>query len=219
MDGIHDLGGMDNFGPIIREDNEPVFHEDWERVVFTHVLALLGAGHFNIDEMRRSTELIVPLHYLSSTYYEKWLESIINLLTEKGVITAQELSAGKSLQNAVAALPPMPKEAAQFITGNPVSALQEVQHQPQFKIGDSVAAKVMHPAHHTRTPRYVRGKCGTIEGIHGAFLLPDHNAHSGEPTPEYNYSVRFSARALWGSDAPPKDCLFIDLFESYMEAT
>ncbi len=24
MNGVHDLGGMDNFGPIIREENEPV---------------------------------------------------------------------------------------------------------------------------------------------------------------------------------------------------
>jgi hypothetical protein len=94
-----------------------------------------------------------------------------------------------------------------------------VQHQPRFKIGDSVAAKVMHPTHHTRIPRYVRGKHGTIESIHGAFFLPDHNAHGGEPTPEYNYSVRFGAQELWGSDAPPKDCLFLDLFESYLETT
>lgn len=78
MDGVHDLGGMDNFGPIIREENEPVFHGDWERAVFSNTLALLGSGYFCIDEMRRSTEQIPPVQYLALTYYEKWLESLIS---------------------------------------------------------------------------------------------------------------------------------------------
>jgi nitrile hydratase subunit beta len=217
MDGIHDLGGMDNFGPVIREDKEPVFHQEWERVVFSHVLALVGAGHFSIDEIRRSTEQIAPAHYLTSSYYEKWLESIINLLNEKGVVTPPELEAGKSLQMQGAGLPAMPREAAEFITRNPVSALQTVEHAPQFSPGDYIVTKNMHPAHHTRIPRYARGKNGRIEKSNGAFLLPDQNAYGGPATAEFNYNVRFSARELWGEDASARDCLFIDLFESYME--
>lgn len=34
MDGIHDLGGMQGFGAVVREENEPVFHEDWQRIAF-----------------------------------------------------------------------------------------------------------------------------------------------------------------------------------------
>ena len=30
MDGMHDVGGMSGFGSIPIEDNEPVFHGDWE---------------------------------------------------------------------------------------------------------------------------------------------------------------------------------------------
>ena len=30
MDGIHDMGGMHGFGPITREENEPLFHHPWE---------------------------------------------------------------------------------------------------------------------------------------------------------------------------------------------
>jgi len=26
MNGVHDMGGMDGFGPVVREANEPVFH-------------------------------------------------------------------------------------------------------------------------------------------------------------------------------------------------
>ena len=41
MNGIHDLGGMQGLGPVVREENEPVFHEDWERRIFA-VLNLLS---------------------------------------------------------------------------------------------------------------------------------------------------------------------------------
>src|SRR6266446_1676618 len=30
MNGIHDMGGMQGFGPVEPEPNEPVFHSDWE---------------------------------------------------------------------------------------------------------------------------------------------------------------------------------------------
>ena len=29
MDGVHDMGGMDGFGKIEVEKNEPVFHAEW----------------------------------------------------------------------------------------------------------------------------------------------------------------------------------------------
>lgn len=217
MDGIHDLGGMDNFGPIVREEDEPVFHGDWERSVFSYTVALLGSGYFCVDEMRRSTEQIPPIQYLASSYYEKWLESLIRILEEKNVITSEELHTGKSLHSGGTTLPPMPKEGAEFVTTHPVSALQEIHQAPRFTVGDNITAKVMHPAHHTRLPRYIRGKRGTVERNNGAFLLPDSNGHGGAKTPQYNYSVRFPAQELWGNDAPPGDYLFIDLFESYME--
>ena len=30
MDGVHDMGGMDGFGKVEVEQNEPVFHAPWE---------------------------------------------------------------------------------------------------------------------------------------------------------------------------------------------
>ena len=30
MDGVHDMGGMDGFGKVEPEPNEPVFHHRWE---------------------------------------------------------------------------------------------------------------------------------------------------------------------------------------------
>ncbi len=40
MDGIHDMGGMDGFGRVEPEQNEPVFHEAWEG----RVLAMSALG-------------------------------------------------------------------------------------------------------------------------------------------------------------------------------
>ncbi len=88
MDGVHDLGGMQGFGPVEREENEPTFHAAWEAVV----LAMQHAGRlgllFNIDEFRHGIERMAPAHYLRATYYEKWLEGITRVLLEKGVVGA-----------------------------------------------------------------------------------------------------------------------------------
>ncbi|MBI2969383.1 MAG: nitrile hydratase subunit beta, partial [Gammaproteobacteria bacterium] len=43
-------------------------------------------------------------------------------------------------------------------------------------------------------------------------------AHGGPDRPQHVYSVRFSARELWGEDAPARDALYIDLFDEYMDS-
>ena len=91
MNGIHDLGGMHGMGPIVREENEPVFHADWERRIFGMFFANFAAGHFNVDEFRHGIERMTPAHYLESSYYEHWLDTMITNLIAKGVITQQEL--------------------------------------------------------------------------------------------------------------------------------
>lgn len=217
MDGIHDLGGMDNFGPVAPEEDEPVFHEDWERTIFGNLIAMLGAGYFKVDEIRRATEMIPPAKYLQSSYYEKWLEAVLSLLYEKNVVTPEEIEQGRSLRTTGMTLPPLPKEGADFVLNNPVPASLDVEVTPKFKVGDRIVTKNMHPQHHTRIPRYVRGKHGVIQKDYGVFLLPDANAHGGPDMPQHVYSVRFMARELWGDDAPPKDSLYIDLFDDYME--
>jgi len=34
MDSVHDMGGVDGFGKVEVEKNEPVFHAAWEGRVF-----------------------------------------------------------------------------------------------------------------------------------------------------------------------------------------
>ena len=92
MNGIHDLGGMHGLGPVVREENEPVFHEEWERRVFAVLNLTLAAGQYNVDELRHAIERMVPAVYLESPYYEHWLHAAEDLLDAKGVVTQEELA-------------------------------------------------------------------------------------------------------------------------------
>ncbi|MGH7317808.1 MAG: nitrile hydratase subunit beta, partial [Candidatus Rokuibacteriota bacterium] len=93
MDGVHDLGGMQGFGPVEREENEPTFHAAWEAAVLAMMRAGGSRGLFNIDEFRHGIERMIPAHYLRATYYEKWLDGVTRVLVEKGVVGAEELAA------------------------------------------------------------------------------------------------------------------------------
>src|SRR5712664_2602059 len=77
--GVHDLGGMQGFGPVEREENEPVFHAAWEAAVLAIQRAGGARGFFNIDEFRHGIERMAPAHYLRATYYEKWLDGVTRL--------------------------------------------------------------------------------------------------------------------------------------------
>ena len=84
MNGIHDMGGMDGFGPIERNPQEPLFHHDWERRVF----AIRIASSVPIPGgSRNSIEHMPPDQYLNTSYYEKWLESTIAVAKEYGLTT------------------------------------------------------------------------------------------------------------------------------------
>lgn len=218
MNGIHDLGGMDNIGPVVREENEPVFHADWEGKVFANTLAMLAAGYFKTDEIRRAIEWIPPAQYLQSSYYERWLLGLSMLLVEKDIVTQEELDTGRSRrQEGGMTLPPLPKEAAEFVMTNPVPASLDVDIAPRFAVGDPVMTRNINPLNHTRIPRYVRGKRGVVQDVQGVFLLPDTNAHGGPDKPQRVYTVRFAARELWGDEAPEKDALYIDMFDDYLD--
>jgi nitrile hydratase len=75
----------------------------------------------------------------------------------------------------------------------------------------------MHPPGHTRLPRYTRGKTGTVIRDLGVFVFPDTNAHFKGENPQHLYSVRFTARELWGAAASPKDSIYIDMWEDYLD--
>src|SRR6185295_8261940 len=73
MNGVHDMGGMQDFGPVVPEADEPRFHHGWERRVFGLTIAMGATGAWNLDQSRAARESLPPAQYLASSYYEIWL--------------------------------------------------------------------------------------------------------------------------------------------------
>ncbi len=93
MNGIHDMGGMDGFGPTGPEPSEPVFHEAWEGRVFALSTAMGGMMPFSIDEFRYMREQIDPITYLKASYYEHWLIVLERQLAQTSLVTQDEIAA------------------------------------------------------------------------------------------------------------------------------
>jgi nitrile hydratase len=91
MNGIHDMGGMHGMGPIVREADEPRFHEPWEGRVFGMFFTNFAEGHFNVDMFRHAIERMGQAEYLESSYYEHWLHAMETLLVERGVLSREEI--------------------------------------------------------------------------------------------------------------------------------
>jgi nitrile hydratase beta subunit len=206
MNGIHDMGGMEGFGPVVREENEPVFHADWEKRMFALANVVLGQTGGNVDEFRHAIERVPAPRYLGTSYYEKWLDAAQTLLIEKGIVTREELAAR-------GAQPPAPVQGP----GRGPAASARKRARARFRAGDRVRARNLNPHGHTRLPRYVRGKRGVIRSDWGVYVYADSNAHGAGQNPQHVYCVEFAARELWGPDAPARDVVRIDLWEDYLE--
>jgi nitrile hydratase beta subunit len=217
MDGIHDMGGMDGFGKVETEANEPVFHGVWEGRVLAMNRAVGASGLWNIDEGRFGIELLAPQTYLAASYYEKWFLRLENMCVQHGLVAADELAAGHSLRAgrtlprgafAEADVPRVLKRAG-FGRGEPAPAA--------FAPGDRVRARNIHPKSHTRLPRYVRGHVGTVERLHGAHVFPDSVVLGKGEDPQWLYTVCFDGRDLWGDEAEPGLTVSVEAFEPYLE--
>jgi len=223
MNGVHDIGGMDGFGPVTPQPNEPVFHEPWEGRVFALNLSRAGQPPSTLDAGRYRQECLDPVVYLASSYYERWLASTEIAIVAGGALTRDEIEA-RVRQLAADPDRPIPRREdpaiAQAIAralraGRPVT--REIRRQPRFAVGDRIMTRNLNPHGHTRIPRYARGKRGVIAHHHGAHVFPDTNAHGLGENPQHLYSVRFSARELWGDAAEPNESILLDLWESYLD--
>jgi len=217
MNGVHDMGGMHGMGPIAPEPNEPVFHERWEARVYALNRAVGMLGKWNIDAGRHSCERIPPADYLRMSYYEKWLAGMIMLLKESGLANEAELESGRPTPGSIKGAPALTAEQVPAVVAARGSFERPVNTPPRFAVGQPVRAKKINPIGHTRLPRYARGRIGIVDRIHSAHVFPDSNAHFRGENPQHLYSVRFSARELWGEEAAPHDSVYIDLWESYLD--
>lgn len=216
MNGPHDMGGFEGFGPVNPEADEPVWHADWEPRAFALVLAMGMTGSWNIDEARHARERLPALQYWRSSYYEMRHYALLLQLIELGLVTAMEEEQGRM---SIAPKPVKRVAKAEMIptilaSGGP--AVRSSNLPQGFRPGDKVRARNINPEGHTRLPRYARGKEGEVVMVHGTHVFPDSNAHVKGEDPQWLYTVRFTAKELWGKDT--QDSVCIDLWEPYLEA-
>jgi nitrile hydratase len=224
MNGAHDLGGMHGFGPVVPEPDEPAFHADWERRAFGLTLAMGAWRRWNLDMSRSAREQMPPAEYLATSYYEHWLFGLLRLLVEKGMASADEIARVQRGEPAPSHGPAAIQDGAlradgvPRMLGNRRAARLDDPVAPRFRVGQAVWARNVHPIGHTRLPRYVRGRRGEVAIDHGVFIFPDTHAAGQGTRPQHVYSVRFTARELWGPDASARDTVYVDLWDDYLEA-
>ena len=217
MNGVHDMGGMHGMGAVKGEEDEPVFHYPWEGRVFAMVCAMGAWQKWNIDAGRYARELIPPAEYLRISYYEKWYEGLVDLLTSKELVTRTEIENGKPAPESTKVTPPLTPEQIIESAAKRAATKREVSLTPRFQAGQSVRARNINPVGHTRLPRYARGKRGTVDRDYGVFVFPDTNAQFLGENPQHVYAVRFSARELWGEQAKPQDAVYLAMWDDYLE--
>ncbi|MPZ73887.1 MAG: nitrile hydratase subunit beta [Nitriliruptorales bacterium] len=219
MNTPHDIGGMHGLGAVPWQTDEPVFHADWERTIFSIMLALAGQGRFNADHFRSAREKVPAHRYLTSRYYELWLQAVERLVAD--VVAPDEIErwAEQLRQDPDV---PVPRaldadlaDALERGLREGLSTAGPVPHPRRYAVGDPVRTRNVHPPGHTRLPRYARDKEGVVDALYPAFPLPDR-ADDGDYRPEYLYCVRFAAEELWGDSAEPGCEVQLDMWESYL---
>jgi nitrile hydratase beta subunit len=218
VNGVHDMGGMHGLGPIRREQDEPVFHERWEARAHALHTAMGAWRRWDTDSFRFEVESIPAQEYLRMSYYERRFTALIKLMIEAGLVGANELEEGHAASET-------PKQSPALNTagvGRMFSVNKEMDRPAPapalYRPGNAVRSRNINPVHHTRLPRYARGKAGVIECHHGAWVFPDTNAQGLGRDAHHLYTVRFTARELWGESANPRDTVCVDLWDDYLEA-
>ena len=218
MNSIHDMGGMQGFGPVVREEDEPPFHEPWEGRVLAMSRAMIYSRAWNLDMFRHVQERMPASFYTRASYYERWSRAVRDKALENGIVTQAELEQGH-------AAGPVSAGPERVLTSQNVGSIfamprfdREQTRDPAFSVGDSVRTVNRHPAGHTRLPRYARGRVGKVQAVRGFHVFPDAAAAGGSEDPQWLYTVTFDGREIWGPEADPSLIVSIDAFEPYLQA-
>ena len=216
MNGIHDMGGMHGMGPIQYTKDETMFHAPWEGRVHAMVTAVRATDKLRLG-LRPPIENIPAADYLRMSYYERFLTSIIEGLVASDLVTRAEIENGRpDKPSADPPLAVLPQGALKALFAVPPTR-RDVAVPARFETGQAVRARNINPVTHTRLPRYARGKTGTVDRDHGVWVFADTAALSLGEKPQHVYSVRFSARELWGDQAALQDAIYLDLYDDYLE--
>lgn len=215
MDGIHDLGGKQGYGPIEVDNDEAPFHHGWEAREWGIAQSARTPG-ITIDWWRHCRELIMPVDYLERPYFDSWVQTDFSTYIEAGWMSIADISG--SAGNDKPDEPPPAMSLQQVLQEDREHAFRfdgEVDTPPAFTVGQRVVTNSHGHQGHTRLPQYARGRCGAIEAYNGAHVFPDLSAQ-GEEVHQHCYSVMFLASELWAEAEGSRDKVYLDLWESYL---
>lgn len=217
--GVHDLGGSDGWGPApAPEPDERVFGEPWEARAFALALLSMRVSGTNLDAFRHAMSRLDRADYLDDGYYGRWLHGAENLLQDSAILAPGTVEARvANLSGGQVDEPPAPEPRKPDYAPTAGGSLRQVDGPPRFAVGQRVRARAVQPAGHTRLPRYVMGREGSVAIVEPAQVLPDTHAHFQGENPQPVYTVRFDSHELFGPDAE-RFALNIDLYEDYLEA-
>jgi nitrile hydratase subunit beta len=209
-----DIGGQLGHGPVLPEPEGELFHAAWEPRVLALTLAMGATGAWNIDMSRAARESLPA--YARLTYYEIWFEALLQLSATHALVSDDELTAGHALHAARELPRKLHAANVPSVLAKGASTERAATTQSRFEVGDAVRMFAGEVPHHTRLPRYVRGKRGAIERVHGAHVFADAHATGRGEQPHWLYTVTFDARDLW-PDAARGVRVSVDAWEPYME--
>jgi nitrile hydratase subunit beta len=238
MAASSDMGGRTEFyGPIVREEDEPVFHSRAESRVFGisgPVLALFGR---NVDAFRHAMEQLPRETYMAG-YYRRWLGGLERMLVRAGYFGQDEVDArigghraepgrrrAPRVQVAITThvtrwlqRPTFPTFVSSRVLPRLFGTARPAFSKPRFEVGERIRVRAVQASGHTRQPGYVTGKPGVVTAHHGATLFPDAHSVGRRTRPVHLYTVAFDGRDLWGPGAEEGTEVRIDLYEPYLEA-
>lgn len=216
MDGIHDVGGMHGFGSMPPLTADGPFAEPWEGKAF--VIGALSAriAGGNLHAFRHAIERVPPSEYLAG-YWNRWTMGAQTMMEDSGIVTEQEVRArAAQLSGQDVPAPPQPTPNKPQMPSGGAGNLRSRDIPPVFAVGDRVRVADLHRTGHTRLPRYVGRRTGTVTALRPCQVFPDTAAHFTGEDPQHCYTVEFDSRDLWGPGAESFR-LSIDLYEPYLE--
>lgn len=202
MDGMHDLGGKQGFGPVVKNvGKKAVYRHSWEAKAHAISGRMVALGIYNMDEYRHAVERMSPSWYMNAMYYERILAAVSSLCVEKGVVSADALN-----EKAGHVVPLV----------RPIGPGRQALIVDTFVVGEQVRVKNEFFGGHTRMPAYIRGKTGLIVALSPRCPYPDAGAHGLQSDMQATYDVRFNSEDLW-PDASDKAKIHVNVFAAYLE--
>ena len=199
MDGFHDVGGMQGFGQVQPLTDAPPFAEPWEGKAF--VIGALAAriSGTNLHAFRHAIERVPPSEYLVG-YWNRWTIGAQTMMQDSGIITDAEVRARAArLSGRDVPEPPPPTPNKPQMPSGGAGNLRSRDTPHAFAVGDRVRVTGVGATGHTRLPRYVRARTGTVTALQPCQVFPDSAAHFAGEDPQRGIEMFGCGRHVTGS--------------------